>query len=160
MLRPGVLLMTSGAQIRAARPSDEPAIVALLEAAGLPLAGVHDVMPGFLVAEANGRIVGSAAVEACGESGTYALLRSVAVDSSMQGSGIGRALVDQAIERARSQDVIDLYLRTMYTEAWFKTFGFLTTTVDAAPDEIRANVQFQGACPSSAVVMVLPLVGA
>lgn len=141
-------------------PSDEAAILALLTAAKLPLDGVRGTLGSFIVAEEASRIVGTAAVEVCGERAVNALLRSVAVDSDLRGHGVGRALVEHAIDRARDQGVIDLYLLTTTAEKYFPTFGFLQTTRDSVPGDVRANVEFQGACPASAIVMVLPLVGA
>src|ERR671935_287196 len=64
------------ARERSPRSSDTPAIEQLLAGANLPLAGLADALPAMVVADAEGAIVGTAALEVRGEN---ALLRSVAV---------------------------------------------------------------------------------
>ncbi|HEU5170560.1 MAG TPA: hypothetical protein VFU46_08475, partial [Gemmatimonadales bacterium] len=64
------------AALRPAAPADYPAVAALLGASRLPLDGVPAALGGFVVAEADRKIVGVAGVEAYGDAG---LLRSVAV---------------------------------------------------------------------------------
>jgi len=51
--------LTSGAELRAARAADLPAIERLLTKSQLPLAGVAESLPGFVVAESDGTIVGT-----------------------------------------------------------------------------------------------------
>lgn len=80
---------------RPARFEDYAAIQALLDTHGLPS---EDVAAGneagrFHLAEQDGQIVGCAGLEVYGAN---ALLRSVAVASTAQGSGLGRTLVDIA----------------------------------------------------------------
>jgi N-acetylglutamate synthase-like GNAT family acetyltransferase len=142
------------ATLRLASRDDEPAVNALLTTAHLPLDGVHDALPCFVVAESAGEIVGVAGIEGCGTSGEHALLRSVAVAASWQKRGLGRALVTRTIAEAEARGAKALYLLTTTAEGYFPTFGFTLTTRDAVPDDVRATAEFQGACPASAVVMV------
>lgn len=144
----------AGATLRLASPSDEKAVEALLTASGLPLDGVHDALPCFVVAEDAGDIVGVAGIEACGVAGEYALLRSVAVAPSWQKRGLGRALVTRTIAEAEARGAKALYLLTTTAEHYFPTFGFHTTARDSVPADVRATAEFQGACPASATVMV------
>ena len=138
------------ATIRRARPDDLARIEHLLAASALPLDGVSEALNGFSVAEENGSIVGVVAVENCGD---YGLLRSAAVESSARNHGIGRRLVEQAIENARANRTKSLYLLTTTAEKYFPLFGFETVTRESVPDSIRGTVEFREACPASATVM-------
>jgi N-acetylglutamate synthase-like GNAT family acetyltransferase len=144
----------SNVTLRLAQSDDEVAVEGLLTASGLPLDGVHDALPCFVVAEAAGDIVGVAGIEACGVTGEHALLRSVAVAPSWRKRGLGRALVTRTIAEAEARGAKALYLLTTTAEAYFPTFGFETTARDSVPSDVRATAEFQGACPASATVMV------
>ena len=76
-----------------ATPSHLGAVEALLTEAGLPLAGAAEAFRTGIVADADHRIVGAAAVEPHGDA---ALLRSVVVSRERRGEGLGRALVAAA----------------------------------------------------------------
>lgn len=143
-----------GATLRLAARTDEAAVEALLTASGLPLAGVHEALPRFVVAEEAGSIIGVAGIEACGIAGEYALLRSVAVAPTWQNRGLGRALVTRTIAETEARGAKALYLLTTTAEGYFPTFGFHATARDTVPDDVRATAEFQGACPASATVMV------
>ena len=152
-------LTTEHATLRTASYEDEAAISALLTAAGLPLDGVHEALPCFVVAEDAGEIVGVAGIEACGVKGEHALLRSVAVAPSWQKRGLGRALVTRMIAEAEGRGVNALYLLTRTAEHYFPTFGFAVVSRDVVPDDVRATQEYCGVCPSSAAVMVLQIAG-
>jgi amino-acid N-acetyltransferase len=169
MLRAGLLRLTdwhlnpernmttqdrAGATLRRAEHTDKAAVEALLTASGLPLDGVHDALPCFVVAEDDGDIVGVAGIEACGAVGEHALLRSVAVAAAWRKRGLGRALVIRTIAEAEARGAKALYLLTTTAEGYFPNFGFRETTRDSVPDDVRATAEFQGACPESATVMV------
>lgn len=140
----------AGASLRPAQPADLPSIERLLTASGLPLAGVAETLHGFVVAESEGEIVGSAALEACCND---ALLRSVAVAPEWRSRGLGRALVTRVIADAEARGLRALYLLTTTAEHYFPSFGFRPITREEVPAEISATDEFQGACPASAVVM-------
>jgi amino-acid N-acetyltransferase len=148
---------TRATTLRAATRQDLPAIEQLLVSSGLPTAGVAETLSGFIVAvsEDGGRIVGVAGLECC--SGEYALLRSTAVDPKWRGTGLGRRLVTHLIAEAESRGMKALYLLTTTAERYFPSFGFVKTTRDTVPDEIKSSVEFREACPSSATVMALEL---
>ena len=88
--------------LRTAKTDDLRAVEALLEGAALPVAGVAEWLPQFVVAENEGRIVGVAGIELYG---TSALLRSVAVEQDWRGSGVGRQLVDRLLSDAQARGV-------------------------------------------------------
>lgn len=145
---------TEPARVRRATRDDGPAVEALLTASELPLDGVREALPGFVVAEEGGEIVGVAGIEACGRAGRHALLRSVAVRDAWRGRGLGRALVAGAIAVAEERGATALYLLTTTAEGYFPGFGFRTTTRDAVPEDVRATAEFRDACPAGATVMV------
>ena len=147
----------TSATLRRASAADERAVNALLTSASLPLDGVREALPCFIVAEDAGEIVGVAGIEACGTAGEDALLRSVAVAAQWRNRGLGRVLVARAIAEAESRGTRALYLLTTTAEAYFPSFGFAVTTRDVVPDDVRATKEFQGACPASATVMTLAL---
>lgn len=136
--------------LRAATVADLPAIERLLTDAELPIAGVADSLPTFVVAEQTGSLVGAAGLELCGND---ALLRSVVVAPAWQSRGLGRALVSHVIAEAETRRLHALYLLTTTAEQFFPAFGFERTTRDAVPADVRATAEFQTACPASATVM-------
>ena len=142
--------VTQEIDIDSATQRDLPAIEALLTACDLPVEGVRDLVDEFVIARNNGRVVGVAAVEPCG---AYGLLRSAAVDQSMRGRGVGRALIQRLIADAEMKGYRALYLLTTTAENYFPAFGFITTSRESVPVEIQATSEFRDICPSSATVM-------
>ena len=145
---------TAGATVRPARPDDLPRVEALLRASDLPLDGVAEALPTFVVAEYEGRLVGVAGLECCREN---ALLRSVAVDPEWRSRGLGRQLVTRVISEAEKRGINALYLLTQTAEHYFPSFGFQKVSRDVVPEDVRATGEFQHACPASATVMARPL---
>jgi amino-acid N-acetyltransferase len=143
-----------GASVRPATIADLAAIERLLVANSLPLVGVAENLESFVVAEADGELVGVAGLEVCCDN---ALLRSTAVDAAWRGRGVGRQLVQRVVAEAEARGIRALYLLTTTAERYFPSFGFTRTTRDAVPDDVRATAEFQGACPASAVVMTRTL---
>jgi amino-acid N-acetyltransferase len=144
------------ATIRAATPADLPRVERLLESNDLPLAGVRDALGDFVVAEADGELVGVAGLEICCDD---ALLRSVAVHPDWRSRGVGRALVTRAISDAEARGIQALYLLTTTAERYFPSFGFRKITREEVPQAVRETDEFTKACPASAAVMSRTLRG-
>ena len=126
-------------------------VLALLTRLGLPVDGLAEHAGTALVArERGGRVVGSAALEVYG---SEALLRSVAVDPSVQGSGLGRRLTEAAVALANRLSLTRLYLLTETAGEFFPRFGFREIARDKVPRAVRESVEFRIACPASAVAM-------
>ena len=142
------------ATIRAARPEDLAAVEALLKASALPTAGVASCIEDFLVAEANGDIVGAIGMEI---QGRYGLLRSAVVADGWKGKGIGRTLVRDLLSAVRSREVVSVYLLTTTAENYFPAFGFERVSRDVVPSELMSSEEFNGACPDTAIVMGLSM---
>ena len=137
-------------ELRGARSGDLPEVLALLREAELPSAGVAETFSDFFVAEQDGRLIGAAGLEIYGPS---ALLRSVVVNDEWRGSGVGRRLIDTALEEAKARGIEDVFLLTTTAEHYFPRFGFACVSREAVGLEVKASIEFQGACPASAVVM-------
>ncbi len=140
------------ATIRSALDSDLAAVESLLEASSLPAAGAPEAIGGFLLAEAQGAIIGVVGMEYCGE---YGLLRSTAVAPAWRGRGVARRLVEQIIAVAEARGIRALYLLTTTAETYFPSFGFQNTERETVPREIQVTEEFRVACPASATVMCL-----
>jgi amino-acid N-acetyltransferase len=141
---------TGAAHLRGATMGDLDAVEALLRANELPLDGVAAALERFVVAEADGRIVGVAGLEVCCRN---ALLRSVAVDSAWRSRGLGRALVTRVIADAEARGIRALYLLTTSAEQYFPSLGFRRIARDEVPDDVRATDEFRSACPATATAM-------
>jgi len=136
--------------IEAATERDLPEIRALLERLHLPLAGVDEHLPTMIVARDGEQIVGTAALEMYADG---ALLRSVAVEPHLQGRQLGHQLTDAALQMASNRGVTAVFLLTTTAERFFPRFGFEAIGREQVPPSVRASVEFQSACPASAIVM-------
>ena len=136
-------------EIERARPADRSAIEGLLEANGLPVAGLEFAIDAAIVARSAGRVVGCAAVETHGSAG---LLRSVCVETTLRGTGLGRRLVERAEDLARDGGVDEMFLLTETAAAWFPRLGYQPDVRESAPAALRASPEFTGACPVSAAL--------
>ena len=138
------------ANVRAATTQDLPRVERLLTASQLPLDGVREALGTFVVAEAEGDLVGVAGLELCCDD---ALLRSVAVAPEWRSRGVGRALVTRVIAEAEARGLRALYLLTTTAEHYFPSFGFKKVERASLPDAVRATKEFTTACPDSATAM-------
>lgn len=144
-------------QFRAATSADWPEIAALLTAAILPLAGAREHLDHFVLAVSGNRPVGCAGLEVYGED---ALLRSVAVDEAWRGRGLGTALVEQVLGRARQHGVARVHLLTTTAADFFARLGFRAVARADLPTALQASEELRGACPEGAVAMTLDLADA
>jgi amino-acid N-acetyltransferase len=136
--------------IRAAAGSDFDRIAALLRDGHLPLDGARDAFRVGFVAEDDQTIVGAVALELYSDS---ALLRSLVVDRSAQGKGLGASLTRAAIDEAQRRGVRSIYLLTTTADAFFPRFGFVAVDRHSLPASIQGSIEFQSACPASAIAM-------
>jgi amino-acid N-acetyltransferase len=136
--------------VQRADAGDFDAIAHLLRDRHLPVDGLREHLPTTLVARDGDAIVGSAALELYDDG---ALLRSVAVAPGREHSGLGRTLVDAAIDLARARRIPALYLLTTTAERYFPRFGFERIERGDVPSGVQRSVEFTSACPGSAIVM-------
>lgn len=137
-------------QVERAGSADIEAIERLLVASDLPLDGARDAFATGLVALERGKVVGAAAIEPFGPDG---LLRSVVVEPTLRGTGIGGTLVDSSETLARELGMVELYLLTETAETWFERRGYRTIERDAVPEPVRGSIEFTTACSTTAVAM-------
>lgn len=136
--------------IERAQLDDLARVLSLLERHGLPLDGASELAEAMVVARDDGRLVGAAVLE------LYAggrCLRSVAVDASVRGKGIVEQSTAAALVLASELGVPMVFLRTTTAAELFPRFGFERITREDVPPSVTASVEFQSACPASAVVM-------
>ena len=130
------------------------AVRALLRQSGLPTAGVEMLGESLLVARSEDRSVGSAGLEVYEQA---ALLRSVAVDPTQRGAGLGRRLTDAALALAAERGIARVYLLTDTAGEFFPKFGFRTVARDDVDPAVKESQEFSSLCPDSAQVMMLDL---
>lgn len=136
--------------IERAQREDLESVLSLLERHGLPVDGASTMGDSLVVARLNDRIVGAAGLELYAEG---ALLRSVVVDASVQGQGVGHQLTEAALALARARDQPTVFLLTTTADGFFPRFGFERIGREDVPESVRQSVEFQSACPASAIVM-------
>ena len=103
-----------------------------------------------VVARGHDGVVGIAALEVYADG---ALLRSVAVEATKRGSGLGSRLTESELDLARTLTVPAVYLLTTTAEGFFPKLGFDRIERALVPAGVRASVEFQSACPSTAIAM-------
>ena len=121
----------------------------LLEANDLPVSDLTaDVI--LMGRRSGGRLVGVVGLEALGSVG---LLRSLAVETSERGGGLGGKLVSAVEQLAREAGIGELYLLTTTAEPYFARRGYQRLTREAAPAAIRQTTEFSSICPASSAFM-------
>jgi amino-acid N-acetyltransferase len=129
--------------------------VQVLQGAALPVEDLTDGhMEHFFYAGTESKPAGIVGIELCGSG---ALLRSLVVDPSSRGLGLGRALVEKAEWHARENGAESIYLLTTTAEAFFRSLGYTSADRANAPAEIQATREFASICPASSAFMVKQL---
>ena len=145
------LMKPSSIDMRSARAEDFPAIIALLKASRLPTDDLCEERVGhFVVATAEGSLVGVCGLEVFGDAG---LPRSLAVEPAWRGSGLGERLVAENERRAHAAGLSALYLLTTTAQTYLQRLGYEDVPRDGVPAAIAAHPQFRGLCPASAKCM-------
>jgi N-acetylglutamate synthase-like GNAT family acetyltransferase len=82
---------------------------------------LHDMIGQYIVAEMNGEIVGCVVLEIYSKK--LCEIRSLAVHTNAQGTGIGKKLVQACLERAKKESILEVMAVTS-SEHFFKSCGF------------------------------------
>lgn len=112
---------------RAKREDIEPIIAFVepfVEAGTLLRRTVEEIdewLPNFFLAEADGEIVGCAALEVYSKK--LAEVRSLAVSPRVQGMGVGKMLVGACVALAREKNILEV-MAISSNEQFFKAAGF------------------------------------
>jgi len=137
--------------IRRGQDADLPAVLALLQAAGLPTADLTSVASlRFWVLEAEDSVIGVVGME---RFGARALLRSLAVAPSYRRRGMGHQLVARLEREVQADHVEQLVLLTETAEKFFRAIGYEVIDRRHVPEEIKQSAEFRSLCPTSAVCM-------
>lgn len=126
--------------IRKARIDDVRAIHRLLmtyAGAGMmlsrSLSDLYEAIRDFYIWEEDGEVVGTVCLHICWED--LAEVRSLAVEKSREGKGIGRKLVESCLEEARQIGLKKVFALT-YQEAFFARLGFRVIEKSELPHKI------------------------
>jgi amino-acid N-acetyltransferase len=130
------------ASLRAATLADLEAVTALVVAAHLPPWGIDEHLHNFVVAEQDERIVGCGGFEAY-PAGHVALVRSMAVDEPLRGSGLGTRILQWVTERTTKNGMTQLYLFTVDAHDFYLRFGWADATLDEIPEAAHESTQYK-----------------
>jgi amino-acid N-acetyltransferase len=148
--------MTQGsAAIRSGGLPDLPALVRLLQSAGLP---TEDLAGGtaldLLVIESDRSIIGAIGLERFEKS---ALLRSLVVAPEYRHHGLGRQLVERLEQHAHVSGVDRLVLLTETAQKFFAALGYAVVDRESIPDPVKRSAEFRSLCPVTAACMTKSL---
>lgn len=135
------------------RPAKEPDleyVEQLLRENDLPTEDVRSKAGSFYVGGDAGDRVGVGGVEVYGSDG---LLRSVVVERSARGAGVGSGLCEALEATAVADGVETLNLLTTTAAGFFEDLGYERIEREGAPEAIRETAQFDSLCPASAACM-------
>lgn len=142
------------AELRSATQGDLAGISALLQLNKLPVAGVAEHLDTFIIACSEAQTVACAGLEVYQGAG---LLRSVSVHPDYQNQGLGQQLTQAVLELARKQGLAKIALLTTTAGDYFKGLGFQPVSRQELPASLQASAELQGACPDSALALILHL---
>jgi amino-acid N-acetyltransferase len=147
-------MMALDLMIGRAKREELPSILALLNVCGLPKEGLSPHLSTTLVARNDERIVSSSALELYHDS---ALLRSVSVEPSFRGRGLGLRLTREALNLTRQRNLTNVYLLTETAAMFFSKIGFRPVTRADVPQDVQRSIEFTTLCPDTAQAMVISL---
>ena len=126
--------------IRKARAPDAAALHKLInfladkdEMLPRSLNAIYEGIRDFFVVEKNGVVVGCCALHVTWED--LAEIKSLAIDESERGAGLGRQLVESCLREAREMGVAKVFALT-YVPEFFEKLGFARVEKSALPHKI------------------------
>ncbi|MGI9270916.1 MAG: arsenic resistance N-acetyltransferase ArsN2 [Woeseiaceae bacterium] len=148
--------MLTEIEIRPAVGADLALATDWLAGEGLPtedLTTAH--MDAFWLAIQDEQAVGMVGIEQFEDIG---LLRSLVVDKTCRGVGLGAQLVTALENKARRTGLRELWLLTIDADAFFARLGYLVMQRSDAPPAIQGTAEFSALCPGDAALMCKHLV--
>ncbi|WP_265111358.1 arsenic resistance N-acetyltransferase ArsN2 [Halosolutus halophilus] len=136
--------------LQRADESTLPYVETLLTENDLPSADVRSKPECFYVGYDGDDPIGVGGIEPYGIDG---LLRSLVVERSARGNGLGTALYEALEATARGDGIDALYLLTTTAPEFFATHGYVEIDRTDAPAAIRGTTEFDELCPASATCM-------
>jgi len=131
-------------RLRKRLPSDQAQVLRLLAAAGLPPDGL-DRTEGWVL-EMDDTLIGHIAIEPTHDA---LVIRSLVVDSSHRGKGLGESLMAEAEAAATGRILV---LKTETVGPWMERRGYRLATLDEVPASVRTTTQFSGSLCSGTPV--------
>jgi amino-acid N-acetyltransferase len=126
----------------------------LLKASNLPADDLNfnkDLLVGYFESNA---LVGTGGLEI---HGNFGLLRSLSVKLGIRGRSVGTTITEYLIDEAKKRKLKGIYLLTETAHGFFLKKGFKDVSREEVPDAIKSSSEFSQVCPTTAVVMLLPL---
>jgi N-acetylglutamate synthase-like GNAT family acetyltransferase len=120
-------------------PGDAFELTEFLRAADLTVSGIGEPdLHLWVDLDSDGRIVGSTGFELDGQ---HALLRSVAVHSTMRGTGRGTELAQFALDQAASLGATQAWLFSRRSGPFWKKLGFAPADITELADAVASTHQ-------------------
>lgn len=119
------------------------------------MSDIYERLMTFVVAQEGDTVVGCCAVQTLWED--LAEIKSLAVDESYNGKGIGRALVEGCMKKAANLGLKKVFTLTMVPE-FFEKIGFVRVDMDKLPMKVWsdcANCSKQDHCDEIALEKIL-----
>lgn len=120
-----------------------------------PMADIYENLQTFKVVELDGRVVGCCALQVIWSD--LAEIKSLAVDKNNEGKGVGRALVQAAVQQARQLGIRKVFAFTL-EPAFFINMGFKEIDSKLLPMKVWsdcARCPKQDNCDEIAVMLEL-----
>lgn len=114
---------------------------------------IYENLQTFKVAEAQGKVIGCCALQVIWSD--LAELKSLAVDKEFAGRGVGKSLVNAAIDMAKTLGVPKIFALTLEPE-FFKKLGFEQVDNDLLPMKVWrdcAKCSKQDSCDEIALIL-------
>ena len=149
-------------EVRSAKISDAKAIYSLINEYAeqdrmlfRSMADIYKNLQAFTVAEVDGRVVGCCALEVVWSD--LAEIKSLAVDESTKGKGVGKMLVTAAVQQAGQMRIEKVFALTLDPQ-FFEKLGFGKVDTDALPMKVWsdcARCPKQQDCDEIAVIRIV-----
>jgi amino-acid N-acetyltransferase len=126
----------------------------LLKASNLPADDLNfqkDLLVGYYEGDT---LVGTGGLEI---HGSYALLRSLSVKLGIRGKSVGTTITEYLLTEAKKKKLKAIFLLTETAHGFFQKKGFTDVPREHVPEEVKASSEFAHVCPTTAVVMMLPI---
>ena len=136
--------------VRRGKSTDMPAVLKLLQGAGLPTSDLASAQRLHLWVLESHSLQGVIALE---NFGAEALLRSLAVAPEFRLRGLGRELVARLEHDARADGIERLVLLTETAEPFFRALGYQAVDRQSVSEVVKQSAEFRALCPASAVCM-------
>jgi amino-acid N-acetyltransferase len=126
-----------------------PAVLNLLESAGLPTSDLTSAQQLHLWVFKDDSLQGVIALE---RFGTEALLRSLAVAPEYRQRGVGRELVARLEQDALADGTMRLVLLTETAEPFLRGLGYQVIDRQSVSEALKQSAEFRSLCPAASAV--------